>query len=51
MTTRQVLNSMDSKELVEWDVWLNPKKWQRKLEETDDARSNLIFNLVMKSNG
>jgi hypothetical protein len=51
MSPRQVLNSHDSKELVEWDVWLNPQKWQKKIQETGDYRSGQIFNLLMRSNG
>jgi hypothetical protein len=51
MTPRQVLHSHDSKELVEWDVWLNPEKWQKKIEETDEFRSAQILNLLTRSHG
>ncbi|MFT7372069.1 MAG: hypothetical protein ACI9T9_000750 [Oleiphilaceae bacterium] len=49
MPVRQMLQQIDSKELVEWDVWLNPAKWQKKLSETDEARSAALTNLLMRN--
>lgn len=51
MTVKQLLNSLDSPELAEWQAHLNFEAYEKRIQQKemdDEARSNAIMNLIMK---
>lgn len=51
MTVKQLLNSLDSAEIAEWQAFFSLDKYEEKLKQermTDDERSDAIIKTIFK---